>query len=234
MLFYQIGLGGYSEYAYLASRDRTCYARQMDVMFQLPPPLRVTAEWKGLLIEAHPMAFCQTVEEVRSRLPEAMPNLTWLLGVVWAEDAPALEFTINESLQYHDGWSQISHAMDGYTPHCVPEAEGVPTMHIDIASISVQELLTKYGVPDYVILDCESAEVRLLSEFLRLAPSCIGYQIETHSMNDAEIVQRLFDKYGYTIVKSIQMRYNRTEMQAVKDDLRTANPLSAMDTLRAI
>ena len=217
MRLYQIGLGGYSEYAYLASRDRMCYARAASVMFQLPPPLGADPEWEVILVEAHPAAFCQTIDSVRAQLPDAMERIRWVLGAVWADATGALPFTINETLGVHDGWSQISDDMEDYTPHRVPALLGVPTMQIDIAVISVLELLERYGEPDYVVLDCENAEVRLLMEFLRLAPNCTAYQVETHSAADAERVRTLLKQANYHIVKSVKMRYNRTEVQAVKD-----------------
>ena len=231
MNFIQVGLGSYSEYSYLASRDRTCYERGVSGMYRLPPPLRVADEWRGVLVEAHPMAFCQAFQAVQVRMPDAMKRLTWVLGALWAEEVGAMGFEINENLHLHHGWSKPSEFLDGYIPHHPKQAEGVPTLDIQVASLSVEELIQKYGNPDYVILDCEGAEVRLLEAFLRLAPKCVGYHIEAHSSDDAEIVNRLFDNYGYHVVNSVTMQNDRTEMQATRGVLRAGNPLSAMDTL---
>ena len=218
MRFYQIGLGSESEYAYLASRDRTCYVRGKEVLCQVPAPLETSSQWDGVLVDAHPMAFCESYLRIQHTMPDALERLTWVLGAVWTTDLGLMEFEINANLKLHHGWGKSAVKMDGYTPHLPEEALGVPTTHIHVASITVQQLVLKHGAPDFVVLDCEGAELPLLVEFMRHAPSCTAYQIEAHSSSDADLIYEIFEINGYSVITSLGRVNDRTEMQAIRTE----------------
>ena len=213
---YQLGLGERAEYAYLASRDRACYARAAPVAFRVPAPLDIAAEWECVLVDCHPVAFAQSFVSVQQRMPDAMERIRWVLGAVWTTDVPLLEIRATANLQLHFGWSQPAVPTSDYTPHHPAECAGVPTTSYHVASFTVAQLLAQFGRADFVVMDMEGAELPMLEAFLQVAPDITAYHIEAHSRADAIRAYELFDKNTYHVVSSIGRGNDRTEMQAVK------------------
>ena len=216
MLFYQIGLGSSAEFAYLASRDRSCYERSAPEQCRFPSEVAGKAQrWSGVLIEAHPYAFVEAFQQVQHRIPDAMEQLEWVLGALWVE-AGVLPFTAMHILQHHWGWSQPNVEHDGYAKHHPDESLGMPTIGFNVASITPEQVIDAFGEPDLIIMDLEGAEVPLLRRFLELLPTCNAYQIESHCQADTESVQELFKAERFEIRNAWPLGNNRMEMQVVR------------------
>lgn len=216
MKFFQMGLGSRSEFAYLSSRDASCYAKACFSMHRLPEPMKVSNPWKGVLLEAHPYAFYESYRNVQLTLPEAMPNLTFILGAISINEKPFMPFTATERMEEHWGCSLPNIDEAGYTQHPVLEREGFTGTSFHVATYSVQELIAEHGEPDFVVMDLEGYELLILAKMLEICDNITAYQVEAHSSSDCSMIMHMLRNHGYTIVNAVHMKNDRCEMQAIR------------------
>ena len=215
MKFFQIGLGANPEYAYLASRDASCYEKSRGLLQRVPPPLSCRTPWEGVLIEAHPFAFYQSYNSVRNKMPDALINLDFILGAISVDVHPFMPFSTRAKMEEHYGWSLPNVKAPGYTPHPLLKKEGADGTRFNVAAFTVNDLIDFYGVPDFVAMDLEGYELLVLAKFLEETDTK-AYQVEAHSVEDTSMIRSMLENHGYEIVKSGNFVNDRTEMQAVK------------------
>ena len=178
-------------------------------------PLRSCHEWQGYLIDAHPYAFYQTYKKVQQTWPRAMSNLNWILGAIYHKDINILPFTAPEQFEQHRGWSHVaSKSKDPFKVTTYPEIENQIRFHV--ASITADELISYIDEPDFIIMDLEGAEVKLLKKFLKICPNVKAYHIETHTYLGLDEVMKDFKHYGYNITLTTPVYDVGMELQAVK------------------
>lgn len=215
MKFLQIGLGGTAEFAYLSLPDWRCHLHEQKEKYRPPMPLRSCHEWQGYLIDAHPYAFYQTYKKVQQTWPRAMSNLNWILGAIYHKDINILPFTAPEQFEQHRGWSHVaSKSKDPFKVTTYPEIENQIRFHV--ASITADELISYIDEPDFIIMDLEGAEVKLLKKFLKICPNVKAYHIETHTYLGLDEVMKDFKHYGYNITLTTPVYDVGMELQAVK------------------
>lgn len=216
MRFFQMGLGSSAEFAYLASRDSSCYEKSRKPLHRVPPPLTASCHWEGVLMEAHPYAFYESYRDVQMRFPDALPNLTFLLGAVSIDDTQRfMPFKSTEWMEHHLGWTLPNVEQAGYTQHPLLERRGETKTKFHVATYSVEDLLKEFGEPDFIALDMEGYELVVLAKLLETT-EIAAYQVEAHSIPDTQMIQAMFHNYDYEVVHAVRMVNDRCEMQAIK------------------
>ena len=212
--FLQIGLGGVAEFAYLACPDWRCHLHDKIDRHRPPTALLELAPWRGVLIDAHPVAFSQTYTSVHKDLPSAVENLEWILAAVYQEDVGLLPFTAPPEMQRHKGWAHVTDVDERYKVTTYPDRWDEQRFHV--ATITPMMLIEHMGEPDFIIMDLEGAEVLILQEFLRLGLNVTAYHVETHTAEGRDQVVRDLIAHGYEITMQAKVFTKGTEIQAVK------------------
>lgn len=214
MLFFQIGSGSFAEFSYLASRDRKCYEKSQHPLARLPAPLSASSFWEGVLVEPHPHAFSSLYTTLHSTMPDAMQNLTFVLGAISIQDKPFMLFETTNPLALHGGMSRLDIIEEGYIKN--PLLDSFEKAKFYVPTFTVCQMIEAFGEPDFVLLDVEGYELPILNAFLKIS-TCSVYQIESHSDESANLVDITLLDHHFDIVNRLDgMLHNRTEIQAVK------------------